>query len=271
MAAFITLCLICLPLFSHAQSVSTMMGARVAGMGFASATVPNEFSVFNNFGTLAKLETISVGFAYEVNGLMPGANRMAASFNLPMSFGVASIGAFRFGDDLYSEQILSTSFGNKFGIASLGARANCIQYQAETYGTKSAVSFDFGGLVQLTEQISAGAYIINLTQSRITDDEYLPVKLVAGVGFKPTSQVLISTEIEKDIDFKPLFRAGIEYAIHKKVFVRTGLNLNPSKGFFGLGFISGHLKIDYALQLAFDLGITNQASAICLLSSSRKK
>jgi hypothetical protein len=247
------------------------MGARAAGIGFATANLCDEFSVFNNPGTLAAIKTLSSAFAYEANGLLPGANRTAASFLLPTPVGVVSFGMFRFGDALYNEQIISTAFSNKLGIASLGGRINYIQYRADGFGTRSTISFDFGGLAKFTEQISAGAYIINIAQSRIADDEYLPVKLVAGLGFTPTKQVFVSTEIEKDIGFKPTFRTGIEYTIHRKVFVRTGFNLNPSKGFFGLGFHSGHLKVDYALQLAFNMGITHQASAVCLLASSRKK
>jgi hypothetical protein len=247
------------------------MGARIAGMGFASASVPDEFSVFNNPGTVARLKAISAGFTCETNSLLPGANRIAASFLVPSPIIAGSVGVFKFGDDIYSENLLSVAVGNKLGIASLGGRVNFVQYRANGFGTKSAVSFDFGGLVQLTDQISAGAYIVNLTQARITEDEYLPIKLVAGLGFKPTEQLLVSTEIEKDIGFKPAFRGGIEYAIHKKVFVRTGLNLNPSKGFFGLGFRSGHLNIDYALQFAFNTGVAHQASAVCRLSSSHKK
>src|SRR5436189_2500366 len=127
MQGFILLWLLCLTLHSHAQSASTLIGARVAGMAFASAAVPNEFGAFNNPGTLASLDALSAGFAYEVNGILPGANRIGAVFNIPASFGVTSLGVFRFGDKVYNEQILSTSFSNKFGIASLGARANYLQ------------------------------------------------------------------------------------------------------------------------------------------------
>jgi hypothetical protein len=80
--------------------------------------------------------------------------------------GVTSVGAFRFGDDLYNEQMVSLGFGNKFGIASLGVKANYIQYQADGFGTYGAVSIDFGGLAELTDQLSIGAYITNLNQAK---------------------------------------------------------------------------------------------------------
>ena len=258
-------------LFVQAQSVSTRMGARAAGMGYASAVLADEMALFNNPGAITKVPKASTYFAYEVSPALPGANRTSAGFSIPTRFGVGGLGLFRFGDNLYSEQIISGGFSNKLGIASLGAKVNYIQYRSESFGTKSAVAIDFGGLVQITSQISVGAYIVNLTQSKITSDEYLPVKLVAGFGFKPSEQFFFSTEIEKDIDIKATWRSGVEYTIHKKVFVRTGFNLKPTAAFFGLGAQAKRLKVDYAIKLATTLGTTHQASAIFQFEKISKK
>lgn len=258
-------------LFVHAQSVSTLMGARVAGMGYASSVLGDETALFNNPGAIAKVPTPSTYFAYEVNSALTSANRTSAGFSMPTRFGVGGLGLFRFGDNFYSEQMISVGFSNKLGIASLGAKINYIQYRSEGFGTKSAVAMDFGGLVQITPQISVGAYIVNLTQSKISSDEYLPVRLVAGLGFKPSEQFFFCTEIEKDMDNKSTWRSGAEYTIHKKVFVRTGFNLNPSAAFFGLGAQARRLKIDYAIKFASILGATHQASATYQFERRSKK
>lgn len=263
--------LICSCLFVQAQSVSTLLGARMAGMGYASSVLADEMALFNNPGGMAKMTKLSTCFTYEVNPALTGANRTSAGFLLPTRFGVGGLGVFRFGDNLYNEQIVSAGFGNKLGIGSLGAKANYIQYRAESFGTKYAVTIDFGGLVQITPQISAGAYIVNLTQSKISSEEFLPVKLIAGLGFKPSQQFFIATEIEKDIDYKATWRAGAEYTIHKKVFVRTGFNLNPAAGFFGLGAQARRLKIDYAIKLSSSLGATHQTSTVYQFERRPKK
>ena len=258
-------------LFVQAQSVSTLMGARAAGMGYASSVLADEMALFNNPGAIAKVPKPSIYFAYEVNPVLTGANRTSAGFSIPTRFGVGGLGLFRFGDNLYSEQIISAGFSNKLGLASLGAKINYVQYRSESFGTKSVVAMDFGGLVQITSQISVGAYISNLTQSKISSDEYLPVKLVAGLGFKPNEQFFFSTEIEKDIDNNATWRSGAEYTIYKKVFVRTGFNLNPAAAFFGLGAQARKVKVDYAIKLATTLGTSHQASATYQLESRSKK
>ncbi len=244
-----------------AQSVSTLVGARPAGMGYACSTLKDEWALFNNPGAIAEVNKASSIFTYDINPSLPGANRMAAGILLPAKFGVTGFGAFRFGDELYSEQIVSGAFSNKFGIASLGVKVNYIQYKAQGTGTKSAASVSFGGLTQITSQISVGAYIININQATISETEQLPTKLTAGLGFKPNDTFLISTEIEKDINYDATWRLGAEYTILKKIFARTGFNLNPASVFFGAGFRSGSLILDYSISNNRILGTTYQASA----------
>jgi hypothetical protein len=259
--------------YSFAQSVSTLIGARQAGMGYASSATVDEWSLFNNIGGLGKATQKSVGFAYEAVPSLIGANRMAAVFNVPTKWSNVGFGIFRFGDNIYSEQLLSLGIGNQLGITSLGAKINYIQYRAEGFGTHSTFSIDFGGITELTKQLSIGAYITNLTQSSLQtqDGDRLPSRLVLGLGIKPSEKVFITTEIEKDLDYKPTWRTGLEYSVYKSLFFRTGYNFNPQAGFFGLGFKKKNLKIDYAIRFNQLAGTAHQASAIYLIPSKNKK
>ncbi len=257
----------------YTQSVSTLMGARQAGMGYTSSTIADEWSLFNNIGGLGKISQKSISTAYEAVPSLIGANRMAAVFNSPIKWGTIGFGIFRFGDAIYSEQMISAGIGNQFGITSLGLKINYIQYRAEGFGTHSIVSIDFGGITQLTKELSIGAYLTNLTQSSLQtqDGDRLPTQLVIGFGIKPGEKVFISTEIQKDIDHKPTWRAGLEYSIYQNVFFRTGYNYTPQSAFFGLGFKKGKLKIDYAIRFNQLAGTSHQASAIYLIPSKNKK
>jgi hypothetical protein len=260
-------------IIASAQSVSTLMGARQAGMGYASSASADEWSLFNNVGGIGKIKQQSVGFAYEVTPALVGGNRMAVVWNATTQWFNTGLGAFRFGDNIYSEQILSAGIGNQFGITSLGAKVNYIQYRAEGFGTQSAMSVDFGGLTELTKQLSIGAYITNLTQASLPtrDGDRLPTKLTLGIGIHPSEKIFITTEIEKDLDYKSTWRTGLEYTIYKSVFARTGFQFNPSNAFFGLGYKKKNLKVDYAVRFNSLLGTTHQASAIYLITTKEKR
>lgn len=256
-----------------AQSASTLMGARAMGMGFSSSTSTDEWSLFNNVGGLGKVNQAGANFAYEIRPALIGANRLAASILTPIKIGTVGMGLFRFGDDVYSEHLVSLGFGSSVGNTSLGTKVNYIQYQAESFGTNTATSIDFGGVTQITSQISVGAYITNLTQSKLigTDGERLPTKLVAGLGLRPSEKIFIATEIEKDLDYQAAWRSGLEYAIYKKVFFRTGFNMSPNAAYFGLGAQKRNLKVDCAIKFNQLTGTAQQASAIYFFSSKPGK
>lgn len=246
--------------YACAQSVSTQVGARANGMGYASAALFDVWGTFNNPAGQAKLERTAFGFTYDLRPVPSGSNRTAAVLAIPVSVGVITGGAYRFGDDLYNEHLASAGFASKFGLASLGVQVNYVQYSATGFGSKGVASVSLGGIAELTPQLSIGAYIVNVNQPRISGEEKLPTRLVAGLGFKPIDKVFIAAEIEKDLDYYPAWKMGIEYAFHKKFIARTGYNIRPGIAFFGLGFKTKKFVIDYAIQYNVQLGLSHQAS-----------
>ncbi len=247
---------------SNAQSSSTLIGARANSLGYASSCLEDEWSIFNNIAGIANVKEVSTAVTYDAQPSFKPFNKAAAVFALPLKFGVAGVGIFRFGDKLYNEQILTMGFSNTFGLASLGLKINYIQYHAEGFGRKGVLSLSFGGIAKLTEKIFIGAHIINVNQPKIstTENEKLPTILITGISFKLSSKTFIATELEKDLEYPILWKTGFEYQVHKKFIFRTGFNINPHAGFFGLGFRPKKFKIDYAYQNSFSLGSRHQAS-----------
>ncbi len=248
--------------YSRAQNGINQIGARPAGLGYAYATIDDQWSLFNNPGGIGRLEQTSVMTSFENRFGIEGLNSLAAGFVTSLSIGSLGLSLYRFGDDLYNEQIASLAYANNFGIASLGVRANYLQYSIEGFGSKGVIALDIGGTATLTELINVGAYIRNINQAQISEvnDQRAPTILYAGVSFKPTKKFLIALETEKDVDQDGLFKMGIEYNFLKKFSARTGIRTNNFTNFFGLNFTSQSLSIDYALTLDDVLGTTNQVS-----------
>jgi hypothetical protein len=247
-----------------AQSASQQMGARAHGMAFASGCLTDIWSLHNNVAGLAKTDRASAAFAYHAVPSFRFFDRMAAVFAAPIKSGAVAAGVFRFGDDLYSEQILSLGFANTFGLAALGLRADYMQYRAEGMATTAAFTVSFGGIATITNDLTFGAHIAHINQPIINEltEERIPTILTAAVACKLSQKLLLTNEIEKDVAHTPVWKSGLEYKIVKKVALRTGFNLNPQSGFFGIGFNSRRLDFDYALQLNDALGASHQASVI---------
>lgn len=263
---------VCIPKVTKPQSVSTLMGGRSAALGNASGAISDNWGIFNNIAGIAGLENTSVNFACSVNPSLPGGNTMAASFILPATIGAFGTSVFKFGDELYNEQIVAAGYANQFGLASLGIRLSYVQYRAEGFDTQSALSLNFGGIATLTPQIRVGAYILNLNNPHIgtESEESLPAILTTGIMMQPQDNLALLVEIQKDLHHRPVIKGGVEYNIHKKIKARTGFNIQPNSVHGGLGYQSARLLIDYAMQHNPVIKTTSQLSASYLIAKNKK-
>ena len=73
----------------------------------------------------------------------------------------------------------------------------------------------------------------NLSRSKISKDSEskLPTGVSMGVIYKPVDLLQLHIEVEKDIQIKPIVKDGIEYGIRDWIFLRKGVNSNPSRLF----------------------------------------
>lgn len=245
------------------QSSSLQIGGRAAGMAYASACLQDEWSLFNNVAGQASLKQIIAASTYDAKPKLEGANRSAIVFAIPTNIGVVGAGALRFGDALYNEQLLSVSFSNQLGLASLGVTLNYLQYTAQGFGTKSVLTVSAGGIAALSKSVSIGAYVLNINQPLLSEieGEKVPTRLSLGLSLSPTEKVQLCSELSKELDHAATFKTGMEYKATKKFHTRTGFSLYPNNIFIGIGFIQSKLSIDYAYQYALTgLGESHQAS-----------
>jgi len=238
------------------------MGARAEAMGNASACIEDVWSINNNIAGLAKTRVASTGFSFHAIPSASFFNRMAAVFAFPIKAGAAGAGVFRFGDALYNEHVLSLGFAHTFGLASLGAKLNYLQYHASGLGAYTAVTVSFGGIATLTPNLLFGAHIQNINQPVINPmtEEHAATKVYAGMSFLPSSRLTLAAELEKDLEHHATIKSGLDYQAFNKVSFRTGMNLHPESAFFGFGLKNVKLQADYSLQLNYTLGITHQAT-----------
>lgn len=261
------MCFVCLSLsyFLTAQNGDFRLGARSAGLGGTSTTLVDGWSIFNNIGALGALDHSSGMLSYQNRYDISAFQVVGGGYvqhTQPLNAGISF---FRFGDDLFNQQKVSLAIGNSFDMVSLGLGVSFVQYSIESLGNQQAVVLEFGGLATLTKQLTLGAHAYNITQSRLSDEETLPTVLKAGLAYTPTSALLISLEVQKDLDFDAILRAGIEYEIVKNVWVRTGFGTEPFKSAFGAGWKWKSFMIDYAFNDQTDLGAIHEISLTYLL------
>ncbi|WMJ73351.1 hypothetical protein RCC89_09270 [Cytophagaceae bacterium ABcell3] len=241
-----------------------LSGARAAGMGFTSVTHEDAAAVFNNIAGTANLKSIQAFAGYEHRFSLNAFNTSGMSLALPRHWGTPAISAHRFGDDVFNIQNLGIGYAHSIDKVNLGVKINYLQYNVSEFGTGRFLVFEMGGIMELIPEVKIGAHIYNLNQARVDEfqDERIPTIMKAGISWQADKKVIINIETLKDLDHKPVFRAGIEYQMVEHFVARTGFSTNPFINTIGVGFHRNSLFIDYAIGMHYQLGFLQQLSLV---------
>ena len=265
-------------------------GARAAALGNASVALPGEvWSMGNNVAGLGEIQQPTVGFYAENRYFSPALNVGALTVALPLGRfvgpakavdaggaaappaaprvwaprGVVAFEAQRFGGALYNETRLGFGYGYRLGQISLGGRLDVLQVRIEGLGSRRVAMGTLGGQIEVVPQrLSFGASLYNLTQTRLASyqDERVPTVLRAGLAYRPTRQVLLLVETEKDVERAANFKAGLEYRPVPALVARLGLASATEQVSAGVGVQTGAFQLDYAAAFQQALGFSHHLS-----------
>lgn len=237
-------------IYIHAQ-IRTFGIGRASGMGNAAVTLNDEWAIFNNIGGLAWIEKTVAMTSFDNRFGMTGFNTVTAGIVAPTKFGMAGgLTISQFGSDAHRETNFSVGISHKISNVSIGLRANYFQLVIDGLGTPRMMTFEFGGVMKLTETLWFGAHIYNFNQAKIADfqDERLPVVMKAGISYRPTEKLIVSLETEKDIAFPQSIKAGLEYKILPSLALRTGISTKPFVSSYGISFAFYAFDFIYSLN-----------------------
>lgn len=239
-------------------------GARALALGNASATFSGEvWAVANNAAGLGSLTRPTTGAYLENRYLIPSLNVAAGALALPLGaiapaagalppraeHGVLGVEAQRFGGVLYNEIRIGAAYGYRLGVVSIGGRFDVLQVSLQDLGSRRAVVGSLGGQAEVVPQrLTLGVYLYNLNQAKLADyqDERVPTVLRAGLAYRPSKQVVLLAESEKDVERAAGVKAGIEYLPLPAVAIRAGYTSLSRQTTGGVGVRAGNFQFDYA-------------------------
>ena len=237
-------------------------GARSQGMGNLKLFLKDSWSFFNNVGTMDRMDESELSVSVDQRFGLKELSTLSLSGVSKLEFGSIGFGISRFGGDHFNQQQVGIGFSNTLGIVSLGGKLEWLQTQIEGFGTGHSLLFSMGGVAQLGPEIMLGGHFSNFTQSKISqnNEQALPTLVQVGIGYTPTKSLSMYTEVEKDVALPAIFKLGFEYTLSEWIFLRTGINSNPSRLSFGLGIRKKRFGFDYAYGQNSALGRTHHFS-----------
>lgn len=258
--AFIFFCSCSTALFAWTDNFGA--GARSAALGNASVTLSDIYAAQNNQAGLAGVKSLSGGFYYENKFLTKDLSAKGALLALPTKSGVFGLTVNSFGGKNYKENKLGLAYGKSFGdVISAGIQLDYLGTSiGEGYGKSSAFTVEAGLQARLLKNLFVGAHIFNPVRAKVADynNEKAPTILKFGLRYNFSDKLFLCSEVQKDIDLKPVIKAGIEYQIVKDFYLRAGVSTNPVQNSFGFGYKAKYFKIDVAAAYHQTLGYSPQ-------------
>lgn len=251
---------------SCAQGYPFPIGARAWGIGNATVARADFTSGFNNIAGLGGLREAGLISSFDSHYGFDGIGTFSFGAVLPLSSDLGmGLSIQRFGDKLYNESAIGLGAGHRIGRFRMGAKANFLQNAVNAPSltfSRSALVFELGGIVELSSQFFFGAHVFNMTQSSYSGEygNRVPTSLRAGFLYKPQSNLFVSAEMEKNTDLPVSIKAGLEYQIWEKMYIRTGVGARPLTNHFGAGFKARKFFFDYAVHANKQLGWSHHVS-----------
>lgn len=255
----ITLCLmffVCLT--SKAQTLHTPLSIGYIKTNTYSSVHNDAFSFVGNQAALATLKNFSIGAYGERRFMLSDLASYCLTVALPTSSGNFGIQANYFGGSSYNQSQLGLAYARNIAKVDVGAQFNYHQIKISGYGNASAINFEAGAILHVSDQFQTGVHIYNPTRVSISKngDEKLPIVYSFGMGYDASDKFFMGAEIEKVEDQTVNVNAGLQYAFDEKLFARAGVASATSSFYLGVGFLWNGLRIDVAASLHPSLGIT---------------
>ncbi len=255
---FISIALILLTISLKAQH------GKFNGMGNASVSLFDIWSVNNNQAGLAKLEESQLSILYEDKYRVKQTATQAFAYVLHTKSGNFALSYNHFGYSTYSEHIGGLAFARELGkYISLGIQFDYYHYdQTADYGDKGVVLFELGLIAEPIENLFIGVHSFNPSRTELADyqDERVETNFRFGVSYFFTEGVLVAIETEKGINTDARFKAGVEYEPIEDLYFRTGLATGPTQYTFGMGYSFESFTFDLGFATHPQLPISSQLS-----------
>ena len=243
----------------YSQTVRRPVAALYTGLGAYSINHADVFSFTNNQAALAQIKNTTAGVYGERRFLLNELSLYQAAVAIPTSSGNFGLKAGYYGFSDYNETQLGLAYGRKLGNkVDVGVQFNYNNIRISSYGNASAINFEIGTILHLTEKLNAGIHAYNPVGGKFgkNNNEKIASIYTIGLGYEASEKFFVSAEIEKEENQPVNVNAGFQYKFLSQLMARAGIATATSNAYFGIGFFLKSFRIDVTAAYHPQLGIT---------------
>ena len=253
------LLLIIFNLCIYAQTVRRPVAALYTGLGAYSIDHADVFSFTSNQASLAQMKHASAGVYGERRFLLDELALYQLAIAVPTRSGNFGVKAGYYGFSDYNESQMGLAYGRKLGSkVDVGVQFNYNAIRISSYGNSSAINFEIGTVLHLTDKLHAGVHAYNPVGGKFgkNQEEKLASVYTAGLGYEASEKFFVSAEIEKEENQPVNVNAGMQYKFLPQLMARVGISTNTSNVYAGVGLSLKSFRLDVVAGYHPQLGIT---------------
>jgi hypothetical protein len=250
-----------------AQSLRYSLAQPYISLSAYSSRQIDPLSFTGNQAALARVRSAGIGVFGERRFMLSETSAYTLGASLPTRLGNVAIQVNYAGFKNFNENKIGLAYARKLGrLLDVGVQFNYYGYRIPAYGNASAINFEIGAMLHLTERLNAGIHVYNpvggkpgASTSLSMGDEKLAAAYKFGLGYDASDKFFISSEIIKEEGKAVNIIAGLQYQFAKQFFVKAGFISESTTGYAGAGIAWKNLRLDisssYHPQLGFSPGL----------------
>jgi len=245
-----------------AQSLRYSLAQPYISLSAYSSKQKDPLSFTGNQAALAQVRSAGIGIFGERRFMLSETSVYNLGVCLPTKLGNVGVQLNYAGFKNFNENKIGLAYARKLGkLLDIGVQFNYYGYRVPAYGNASAINFEIGAMLHLTEKLHTGIHIYNPVGGRLgkTKDEKLAAAYKFGLGYDASDKFFISSEIIKEEDKAVNIIAGLQYQFAKQFFVKAGFISESTTAYAGAGVAWKNLRLDIAAsyhpQLGFSPGL----------------
>jgi hypothetical protein len=217
------------------------------------------FSFTNNQASLAQMKNAAAGVYGERRFMLTELALYQLAVAMPTKSGNFGIKAGYYGFSDYNESQMGLAYARKLGEkVDVGVQFNYNGVRISSYGNSSAVNFEIGTVLHLTEKIHAGIHAYNPVGGKFgkNAEEKLASVYTVGLGYDASEKFFVSAEIEKEENQPVNVNAGMQYKFLPQLIARAGISTGSSNLYAGVGLYLKNFRLDVVAGYHPQLGVT---------------
>src|SRR5687768_10616220 len=183
-----------------------------------------------------------------------------AAVGLLTSSGNFGLKAGYYGFSDYNETQLGLAYARSLGNKlDLGVQFNYNAIRINSYGNASAINFEIGSILHLTDKLHAGIHAYNPVGGKLgkNEEEKLASVYTVGMGYEASEKFFVSVEVEKEENQTVNVNAGMQYKFLKQLMARTGIATSTSNVYIGARLFINSFPLDAVINYQPPLGISH--------------